>query len=244
IHSREFAMHSEDTFLQPIPVAQASADVRSRFIVRTYNHLFGAIALFTLIEIGLFKSGAAEKIASALMGVNWLFVLGGFMLVGWFSSRAAATSKSLGAQYLALLAFVAAEAIIFVPLLFVADAYSQNYDGSNVIASAAGTTILGCAGLTVVAFVTRKDFSFLRGVLMWSFVVALVLIVASVLFGFQLGTWFSVAMIGFAGAAVLYDTSNVLHRYEQDRYVAASLQLFSSIALMFYYVLMLFTSRR
>ena len=236
-------MNNEDAFLQPIPVAQASADVRSRFIVRTYNHLFGAIALFTLIEIALFKSGVAERIASALMG-NWLLVLGGFMLVGWFSSRAAANSKSLGGQYLALFAFVAAEAIIFIPLLFVANAYSQQADGSNVIASAAGTTILGCAGLTVVAFVTRKDFSFLRSFLMWGGIVALLLIVASVLFGFQMGTWFSVAMIGFAGAAVLYDTSNVLHHYEEDRYVAASLQLFSSVALMFYYVLMLFTSRR
>ena len=236
-------MNSEDAFLQPIPVAQASADVRSRFIVRTYNHLFGAIALFTLIEIALFKSGVAERIASALAG-NWLLVLGGFMLVGWFSSRAAANSKSLGSQYLALVAFVAAEAIIFIPLLFVANAYSQQTDGSNVIASAAGTTILGCAGLTVVAFVTRKDFSFLRSFLMWGGIVALLLIVASVLFGFQMGTWFSVAMIGFAGAAVLYDTSNVLHHYEEDRYVAASLQLFSSVALMFYYVLMLFTSRR
>ena len=236
-------MNSEDAFLQPIPVAQASADVRGRFIVRTYNHLFGAIALFTLIEIALFKSGVAERIASALMG-NWLLVLGGFMLVGWFSSRAAANSKSLGSQYLALVAFVAAEAIIFIPLLFVANAYSQQTDGSNVIASAAGTTILGCAGLTVVAFVTRKDFSFLRSFLMWGGIVALLLIVASMLFGFQMGTWFSVAMIGFAGAAVLYDTSNVLHHYEEDRYVAASLQLFSSVALMFYYVLMLFTSRR
>ena len=236
-------MNSDDTFLQPVPVAQATEDVRSRFIVRTYNHLFGAIALFTLIEIVLFKTGIAEKIAVALAG-NWLLVLGGFMLVGWFSSRAAATSKSLSSQYLALVAFVAAEAIIFIPLLFIANAYSQQFDESNVIASAAGTTILGCAGLTIVAFVTRKDFSFLRGFLMWGGIVALLLIVASALFGFYMGTWFSVAMIGFAGAAVLYDTSNVLHRYEEDRYVAASLQLFSSIALMFYYVLMLFTSRR
>ena len=83
-------MNSEDAFLQPIPVAQASADVRGRFIVRTYNHLFGAIALFTMIEIALFKSGVAESHRiGACMG-NWLLVLGGFMLVGWFSSRAAA----------------------------------------------------------------------------------------------------------------------------------------------------------
>ncbi len=232
-------MENNSTFLQPIPVAQQDVNVRSRFIMQTYNHLFGAIALFTGIEIVLFQTGAAERIAQVLLGVNWLFVLGGFMVVGWLATRTAANSMSLGAQYAALIAFVAAEAIIFIPLLYIANSYAP-----GAIQSAAGTTILGVAGLTAVAFYTRKDFSFLRGILMWSFVVALVLIVASVVFGFQLGTWFSVAMIGFAGAAVLYDTSNVLHRYEEDRYVAASLQLFASIAMMFYYVLMLFTSRR
>jgi FtsH-binding integral membrane protein len=52
-----------------------------------------------------------------------------------------------------------------------------------------------------------------------------------------------VAMIAFAGAAVLYDTSNILHHYPQDKYVAASLELFASIALMFWYVLQLFMNR-
>ena len=104
-------------------------------------------------------------------------------------------------------------------------------------------TLLGTAGLTAVALITRKDFSFLRGILVWGGILALVGIVAAVLFGFELGTWFSVAMIGFAGAAVLYDTSNILHHYPEDRYVAAALQLFASIALMFWYVLRLFMSR-
>ncbi len=63
-------------------------------------------------------------------------------------------------------------------------------------------------------------------------------------FGFQLGTWFSVAMIGFAGAAVLYDTSNIIHVYPEDRYVAAAMQLFASIALMFWYVLRLLMGNR
>ena len=96
----EYGMTSDDAFLQPIPVAQASEDVRSRFIVRTYNHLFGAIALFTVIEIALFKTGLAEKIAAALLGVNWLLVLGGFMLVGWFSSRATQPPNRLPANIL------------------------------------------------------------------------------------------------------------------------------------------------
>jgi FtsH-binding integral membrane protein len=50
-------------------------------------------------------------------------------------------------------------------------------------------------------------------------------------------------MIGLAGAAVLYDTSNILHHYPKDKYVAASLALFASIAMMFWYVLRLFMSR-
>ena len=79
--------------------------------------------------------------------------------------------------------------------------------------------------------------------LVWVGMLAIVAIIGSMIFGFQLGTWFSVAMIGFAGAAVLYDTSNIIHHYPQNKYVAASLQLFSSIALMFWYVLMLFLNR-
>ena len=89
-----------------------------------------------------------------------------------------------------------------------------------------------------------KDFSFLRGILMWGGIVALVLIVAGVLFGFNLGTFFSIAMVAFAGAAILYDTSNVLHHYPEDRYVGAALQLFASVALMLWYVLRIFMSRR
>ena len=112
-----------------------------------------------------------------------------------------------------------------------------------MIESAAGVTVLGCAGLIATAMITRKDFSFLRGILVWAGILALVGIVSAVIFGFQMGTWFSLAMIGLAGAAVLYDTSNIIHHYPADKYVAASMALFASIAMMFWYVLRLFMSR-
>jgi FtsH-binding integral membrane protein len=188
------------------PVAAIGVDARATFINRTYNHLMGAIVLFTLIEVALFQSDYAESIARVLLGGSWLLVLGAFMLVSWFASRISLTSESKGAQYAALGGFVVAESIIFVPMLWLAD---QSAPGA--IQSAAVVTLVGFAGLTAVAFVTRKDFSFLRGMLMWGGIVALLAIVGGVLFGFALGTWFSVAMIGFAGAAILYDTSNVLH---------------------------------
>jgi uncharacterized protein len=122
--------------------------------------------------------------------------------------------------------------------------YIANHHAPGTITSAAAVTFLGFTGLSLVAFITRKDFSFLKGILMWGGVVALVLIVAGVIFGFELGTFFSVGMIALAGAAILYDTSNILHHYPEDRYVAASLELFASVALMFWYVLRLFLARR
>ncbi|MGQ0678129.1 MAG: Bax inhibitor-1/YccA family protein [Actinomycetota bacterium] len=221
------------------PVQALDADTRQKFIARTYGHLTGAILGFTAIEVFLFSMGLAEPIASAMLGTSWLLILGGFVLVGWLASRAAHSARSQGAQYAALGAMVVAQAIIFVPLLVIANTFAP-----GAISSAAIVTIVGFIGLTVVAVATGKDFSFLRGILMWAGIGALLLIVGSVIFGFQLGTFFSVGMVVFAGAAILYDTSNVLRHYPQDRYVAAALELFASVALMFWYVLRLFISSR
>ncbi|MFK7897202.1 MAG: Bax inhibitor-1 family protein [Myxococcota bacterium] len=218
-----------------IPVDQQGLDTRADFITRTYNHLMGAIVAFVGVELLLFGSGAAAKIASFMLAGPWLLVLGAFMVVGYLATNVASRSVSMPSQYAALAAYVVAEAIIFVPMLYIAE---QTAPG--VIQSAAIVTLLGFAGLTAVVFTTRKDFSFLSGLVRYGFMLALVAIVAGLLFGFQMGTWFSVAMVGLAGAAILYETSNVLHHYPEDRYVAASLALFASVAILFWYVLRIF----
>jgi FtsH-binding integral membrane protein len=51
-------------------------------------------------------------------------------------------------------------------------------------------------------------------------------------------------MVLFAGAAILYSTSNVFLHYRTDQYVAASLSLFASIALLFWYILRILLSFR
>jgi len=231
-------MQTAQSLKSYMPVSEASAESRSTFIWRTYGHVAAAILLFAEIESYLFSSGLAEPLAQSLLGFNWLLILGAFMIVGWLATHVAHSTQSKPLQYVALVGFVVAEAIIFLPLLAIAIRLQP-----GIVESAVGVTLLGTAGLTAVAFITRKDFSFLRSILVWGGVLALIGIVASVLFGFALGTWFSVAMIGFAGAAVLFDTSNILHHYPEDRYVGAALQLFASIALMFWYVLRLFMSR-
>ena len=211
---------------------------RSGFIVKTYLHLLGAIMAFVAIEVGIFASGLALPMAQAMLGTSWLLVLGGFMMVSWIGSRVAHSAESKLAQYAALGAYVVAEAIIFVPMLLIA-----NMQADGVISSAAAVTTMGFVGLTAVAFITRKDFSFLRGVLLWGGFGVMLLIVSGAIFGFQLGTFFSVGMVVFAGAAILYDTSNIIHHYPENRYVGAALALFASVALLFWYILRIFMSR-
>jgi len=221
-----------------VPIGQQSVDARADFITKTYNHLMGAIVAFVGVELLLFGSGLAATIAEALLGGSWLLVMGAFMIVGWVAQNTAFKTESLPAQYAALGGFIVAEAIVFVPLLYIADATA----GGGVIQSAAIVTLLGFAGLTAVVFTTRKDFSFMGSFLRFAFILAIVAIAAAVITGFHLGTWFSVAMIGLAGGAILYDTSNVMLHYPEDRYVAASLALFASVAMLFWYVLQLFLS--
>ncbi len=225
------------------PVSEASVEERSDFIWKCYAHVVAAILIFAGISAYLISSGISASIATLVFGagsMGWLMVLGAFMLASWGASHIAHTVESTQLQYGAFALLIVAEALIFAPVLYIASTVPQF---AGVIDAAAGVTLLGCAALIGVVMVTRKDFSFLRGILMWGFALAMVAIIGALLFGFELGTWFSVAMIGFAGAAVLYDTSNILHHYPQDRYVAASMQLFASIALMFWYVLQFFMSR-
>ena len=227
----------QDNLSYQAPVAQLAVEDRSTFIWKCYAHVVGAVLAFAAVSAYLYSSGISEAIAAPMLG-NWFLVLGAFILVGWGASHTAHRVQSTAAQYAALAVFVVAEAIIFAPLLLVAELKAP-----GTVDSAAGVTVLGSVGLIATAMITRKDFSFLRGLLVWGFFIAIAIIISGALFGFALGTWFSVAMIGFAGAAVLYDTSNILHHYPQDKYVAASLQLFASIALMFWYILQLFMSR-
>ena len=227
----------QDNINHLAPVAEASVEDRSEFIWKSYAHVVAAILTFAAVEVYFFQSGIAAAVAEPMLN-SWLLVLGGFMLVSWGASHVAHRLESKPAQYAAFAVFIVAEALIFAPLLFLA-----NYYAPGAIESAAGVTVLGSVALIATAMITRKDFSFLRGMLVWVGMLALVAIVGSIIFGFQLGTWFSVAMIGFAGAAVLYDTSNIMHHYPQDRYVAAAMALFASIALMFWYILQLFLSR-
>ena len=223
--------------------ANALPAERASFIRKTYMLLAVAILAFIGVEGFLFASGAANMIASVIFSggaIGWLLVLGLFMGISFLANRWAVSETSKVTQLLGLALFIVAEAVIFVPLI----AISMYYSGDSTVLLKAGVVSIGLfLGITSVVFLTRSDFSWLGPILAIGGFAALGFIVASALFGFTLGNVFAFIMVAFAGTAILYETSNVLHRFNTNQHVAASLTLFASIALLFWYILSIFSSR-
>jgi FtsH-binding integral membrane protein len=221
-------------------VSREQPQERAEFIKKTYTHLAGAVGAFIVLETFLIQSGIAAGLTQALSGsrYSWLAILAGFSLLGWLSRELAAKADSISLQYSGLALYVAIEAILFAPLIFTANTL---YD-PTIVPTAGIITSLMFAGLTAVAFTTGKDFTFLGGALKIGGCVAIGMIICSAIFGFTLGLFFSVAMVAFAMAAILYDTSKIMHHYTKDQYVAASLELFASVALLFWYVIRILMS--
>ena len=229
-------------YANPYTVAAAPAAERAAFIRNTYLHLAFAILAFIGLEWFLLNQSWTADLVKMMVGGNysWLIVLGAFMGVSYLADRLAASNASKGVQYAGLGIFVVAQAVIFVPILYIALAMAGD---AQIIMKAGVTTGFVFGGLTFAAFATGKDFSFLRGFLMVGGFVALGIIIVSILFGFNLGTFFAGAMAIFASVAILYNTSNIIHHHSTDQYVAAALSLFASVALLFWYILRIFMNR-
>lgn len=215
-------------------VADAQLDARVGFIRRVYSHVFGAILTFIALEMVFFNVPAISDPLIRIIGHNWWIALIAFMIVSWVAQHWAETGASEGKQYFGLGLYVVCEALIFVPLL----AFAQ-IKGSDVIPTAALITLVIWGGLTAGVFITKADFSFLRGLLMVCLYGAIGLVICSLIFGFSLGVLFSVGMVVLFSGFILYDTSNILHHYRTDQHVGAALHLFASIATLFWYVLRL-----
>lgn len=215
---------------------------RAKFIRKTYLLLAAAILAFVVIETLLFVTPAAGMIASLVFSggsIGWLAVLAGFMGISYLANRWAMSDTSSAMQYFGLGIFVLAEAVIFVPMIFIAATYSD----ISVIPKAGIVTLGLFLGITATVFLTRADFSWLAPIIAIGGFAALGFIVASAIFGFSLGSIFAFVMVAFAGTAILYNTSQVLHNYNTRQHVAASLTLFAGIALLFWYILSIFSSR-
>jgi FtsH-binding integral membrane protein len=221
-------------------VSQATQADRADFYKRTYLHVALAILAFMVVESFLLQLVPGEIISMMFGGkFVWLFIIGLFWL-GSFIANKFAFSLSRSAQYFGLGLYVMLEAIIFLPVLYIA----ASYTGGDVIMQAGIITLSMFGGLTALVFMSGYDFSFMRtGIIIGGFI-SLGLIVGGAIFGFNLGLWFSVGMVVLASASILYQTSQIKDTYTTDQYVGAALQIFASVMLLFWYILRILMSRR
>ncbi len=221
-----------------LPAAQAPADARAEFLAKTYTHLAGAVFLFVALEAVLVNTAAGVALAVSMMQTNWLLVLGLFMVASWVAEKWAHSGQSTSLQYAGLAFYVAAWAVLFLPLMVYV-----SYGKPGALAPAAGLTLATFGGLTAYVFISKADFSWLRGILVVGTILAFGLIVVATLGGLNLGIWFCVAMVALSAISILYTTSSVMNDFPVGGHVGAALALFSALAMMFWYILQIFASR-
>ena len=222
-------------------VAMSTEEQKASFYRKTYIHVALAILAFIFVETALLMVVPTELIMGMVsQKYVWLLIIGGFWLASMLAEKwTMASSRSM--QYAGLGFYVLLEAIIFLPMMYIALVYTGS---GKVILQAGLITFMLFLGLTGVALTSKRDFSFLRSVLIIGGFISLGLIIAGMLFGFNLGLWFSVGMVFLAGASILYQTNQLKNVYTTEQYVGASLQLFSSVMLLFWYVLRILMSRK
>lgn len=223
-------------------VAEAPVNVRAAFIRKTYLTLGGALLAFAALTAGLMYTGVAEQfVQSVFVSRGAVIALMVVFIVGGMAAQAMARSQSSpGLQWLGLGLYTLLEVAIFLPLLVLAE---RQFPGQNLAAQAGVCTLMVFGALTFTVVATGQDFSFLRPFLMVASFAALGLIVAGMIFGFNLGVVFVVGMLVLASGYILYDTSNVMRHYPPTAHVAAALALFASVTLLFYYMIRLFMSQ-
>ncbi|MBP3960727.1 Bax inhibitor-1/YccA family protein [Gemmata sp. G18] len=226
-------------------VASAPPSARVAFIRRTYAHLAGAVLAFVGIEAALLSSGLGMEVFKSLFasGGNgaWIALMVLFVVGGIGAQMMARSRQSVGVQYAGLTLYVLLEVIIFLPILIVATQAPQ-YAGKDLPLQAGIVTLAAFGGLTAAVFTSGKDFSFLGPVLWVGALLGMGLVIAAVIGGFSLGLGFAALMVALACGFIIYDTSNIMHHYSTDQHVSAALQLFASVALLFWYVLRIFMS--
>lgn len=231
-----------------MPAITASGEERLVFLRKVYSLMFSGLLVFAAMAaapiVGVqWKIPGLEQVGLLALGIHPLISLG-VLIVS--SMMLHSIERVRGLNLIALYGMAAVWGFISIRLM----AYAWLAGGVEIILQALGLTTLVFGGLTAYVFLSRKDFSFMGGmltvgsfVLFGSIIVALVMHMAGVHVSVISTAISAFATILFMGY-VLYDTSEVLHRYSTDMAVPAALALMVDFIILFRSILILLSSRR
>lgn len=224
-------------------VANASPVTRAAFLRKVYATLTAGVGVSLGTGIVLALQAAADPthfVRTMLQGSGmWMLFLGYLAL----SFMVGAVVRVRGVNILAYLFFTAFTGFFISPLL----TYSILQAGGalTIVWQALGLTVFAFGGLTAYVLISGKDFSFIKGFIWTGFWILLGFMVV----GFFVDSWAYHMGITAAGLLVfvgfvLYDTSEIMHRYGPGDWVAGAFSLFIDFINMFIRILMLLAGRR
>ncbi len=222
-------LQQDDTLVNGVPISQVGGTERAAFIRKVYSLFFSGLLMSGVGGFVGLATGIAVPMARHPF-MTLIVFFGVFLLAN-------ATRKTPGLNVLMLFVFTFVAGLIISPALAVA-AYKTG--GFGVVLNAFGITSAAFAGLTAYTFISRKDFSYMGGMLTVGLVMVIVAIIANIFIGSSV---FSLAIscvvvIVFCGF-VLYDTSRIMRTHAMDEYVSAAMSLFLDFINIFLAVLRL-----
>ncbi|WP_110641447.1 Bax inhibitor-1/YccA family protein [Salinicola sp. CPA57] len=193
-----------------------SSAVSTNKVLRNTYMLLAMTLLFSAVTAG----------AAVAMGVTQLnifvFFIGAYGLM--FLVHKTANS---GAGIAAIFAFTGFMGFTLGPII---DLYLSIPNGAQLVMTALGMTAATFLGLSAVALITRKDFSFLGNFMMAGAIVLVLAMVAAMVFNIPgLALAVSAGFVLFSSAAILYQTSEIVNRAGETNYILATVTLYVSI---------------
>ena len=228
-----------------VPVAGASAQVRAAFLQKVYMTLIVGIGIMMATSlymvthaVEMVQAGQMDFLTSVATGQKWLWV---FLLYLGLAFATSGFARRPGLNVLLYGVFTVMTGVLITPLCLLA--YMKTGGNYAIIWNAFGLTALVFGGLTGYVLVTKKDFSFLGGMLWVGLLVLLGFMVGSMFFP-PMTVGVTVGGIALFALFVLYDTSVIMHSLTADQWMTGAVSLFIDFINLFIRILSLLSNRR
>ncbi len=213
-------------------VAYAPADVRMAFVRKVY----GLFYMSLLVTVGVGWLCTQPGLLPVMSSLTMPLLIAGFICIIALSFARRTSGLNIFLLYL----FSAIEGAVYGPLLLM---INQSAPGLPAMAAVLTVTVFG--GLTLYAMVSKKDFSYLGGML---FISLIALVVAGLVLMFfhssMLGTLYSVGGVLIFSGYVLYDTSRIMQQLQPDEAISGAVSLYLDFFNLFLFILRLLDNRR
>ncbi|WP_280562025.1 MULTISPECIES: Bax inhibitor-1/YccA family protein [unclassified Chromohalobacter] len=195
---------------------QTRSEISTNKVLRNTYMLLAMTLLFSAVT-----AGTAMAMGIGQMNI-FIFMIGAYGLM--FLVHKTANSA---AGILSIFAFTGFMGFTLGPMLSL---YLSLPNGAQLVMTALGMTGATFIGLSAVALITRKDFSFLGNFMIAGAIVLVLAMVAAMIFNITaLALAVSAGFVLFSSAAILYQTSEIIHRAGETNYILATITLFVSI---------------